>query len=124
MADADGLRPLIWMASSKKDQLACPDDVQDAFGYALHMAQEGGKHDHAKPFSGLGPGLLEVVEDYTGDTYRAVYTVKLVTAVYVLHVFKKKSKRGIATPKADVDLIKSRLKDARELDRQRQEQQS
>lgn len=88
-----------------------PADVQDTFGYALHLAQAGEKHAQAKPLKGFGgTGVLEVVEDHQGDTYRAVYTVRYATAVYVLHCFQKKSTRGIATPKPDLDLIEARLK--------------
>lgn len=88
-----------------------PDQVQDFFGYALHLAQTGGKHSDAKPLKGFGGGsVLEVVEHYHSDTYRAVYTVRYPTAVYVLHCFQKKSTRGIATPKPDIDLIEARLK--------------
>lgn len=94
---------------------ACPDDVQQTFGYALYLAQHGDKHDQAKPLKGFGgAGVLEVVEDHDGDTYRAVYTVRIAGAVYVLHVFQKKAKRGIATPKSDLDLIKQRLRAAQE----------
>ena len=92
-----------------------PDEVQDVMGYALDFAQQGQKHPDAKPLKGFGgTGVLEIVDDYDGDTYRAVYTVKFAHAVYVLHCFQKKSKRGIATPKQDMDLIESRLKRARE----------
>lgn len=90
-----------------------PDDVQDVFGFALHLAQCGKKHDQAKPLKGFGgAGVLEVVEDHMGDTYRAVYTVKLGHAVYVLHCFQKKSTHGIETPKPDINLIRDRLKAA------------
>ncbi len=88
-----------------------PEDVQDTFGYALHLAQTGGKHAQAKPLKGFrGAGVLEVVEDHQGDTYRAVYTVRYASAVYVLHCFQKRSTSGIATPKPDMDLIDLRLK--------------
>lgn len=104
-------KPLFWIASSKKDIKALPGIVQDKLGYALHMAQIGEKHDSAKPLKGFaGAGVLEVVENDDGDTYRAVYTVRFAQVVYVLHVFQKKSKSGIATPKQDIDLIKARLK--------------
>lgn len=84
-------------------------------GYALDVAQQGGKHADAKPVGGFGgAGVVEIVDDYDGNTYRAVYTVKFEGVVYVLHVFQKKSKRGIQTPKPEVDLIKSRLKRAQE----------
>lgn len=105
------MKPLVWMASAKKDLMAMPDDVQDTFGYALHLAQAGEKHDQAKPLKGFGSaGVLEVVEDSDGGTYRAVYTVRFGNAVYVLHCFQKKSTHGIATPKPDIDLIRDRLK--------------
>jgi phage-related protein len=107
------IKPLQWVGSSKKDLLAMPDDVIDVFGFALHLAQTGQKHDQSKPLKGFGgAGVLEVVEDHMGDTYRAVYTVKLADVVYVLHCFQKKSKSGIATPKPEMDLIRDRLKAA------------
>ncbi len=107
------LKPLRWVGSSKKDLLAMPDAVVDVFGFALHLAQTGRKHEQAKPMKGFGgAGVLEVVEDHLGDTYRAVYTVKLSDAVYVLHCFQKKSKQGIETPKNELDLIRERLKAA------------
>lgn len=90
-----------------------PRDVQDTFGYALHLAQTGGKHVQAKPLKGFGSaGVLEVVESEAGSTYRAVYTVKIAATVYVLHCFQKKSVSGIATPKPDMDLVRERLKAA------------
>jgi phage-related protein len=100
------LKRLVWVASTKRDLLALPDEVIDTFGYALHLAQVGKKHHQAKPLRGFGSaGVLEVVEDWRGNTYRAIYTVRFAAAVFVLHVFQKKSKKGIATPKEDVDLI-------------------
>lgn len=105
------MKPLLWIASSKKDLLAMPEEVQDTFGYALHLAQAGLKHEQAKPLKGMGSaGVLEVVENWKGDTYRAVYTLRIHDAVYVLHCFQKKATKGIATPKPDIDLIESRLK--------------
>lgn len=93
--------------------MGMPEDVQDTFGYALHLAQSGKKHEQAKPLKGFGSaGVLEVVEDDVGSTYRAVYTLRLQSAVYVLHCVQKKSTRGIATPKPDLDLIRERLKAA------------
>jgi phage-related protein len=107
------LKPLHWMGSSRKDLKVMPDEVQGTFGYALYEAQKGGKHDQAKVLKGFGSaGVLEVVEDNEDNTYRAVYTVKIAAAVYVLHCFQKKSTRGIKTPKPDMDLIRQRLKDA------------
>ena len=107
------MRDLRWIGSAKKDLKAMPDDVQDTFGYALHQAQIGKKYELAKPLKGFGSaGVLEVVEDSSGGTFRAVYTVKFSEAVYVLHCFQKKSSHGIATPKPDMDLIRERLKTA------------
>ena len=112
-------KPLIWVGSSKKDLLALPDEVVDVFGYGLHLAQLGLRHPDAKPLSGFGSaGVLEIVEDWRGDTFRAVYTVRIKSAVYVLHVFQKKSTRGIATPKADMELIRERLKTAESMARE------
>lgn len=110
---ADQLKLLLWVGSSKKDLLAMPDDVVDVFGFALHLARTGKKHEQAKPLKGFGgASVLEVVEDHMGDTYRAVYTVKIAEAVYVLHCFQKKSKQGIETPKQEMNLIRERLKAA------------
>lgn len=83
-------------------------------GYALGLAQLGGKHPHAKPWRGEGPGVFEIVEDYRGDTYRGVYTPRFPSAVYSLHAFQKKSQSGISTPQEDVKLISERLKRAQQ----------
>jgi phage-related protein len=107
------MKELLWLGSAKKDLKVMPSDVQDTFGYALHQAQIGKRHDQAKPLKGFGSaGVLEVVEDSSDGTFRAVYTIKLGDAVYVLHCFQKKSKFGIQTPKPDLDLIRERLKAA------------
>ncbi len=91
---------VLWVGSSKKDLMAMPDEVKSAFGFALYLAQQGKKHQNAKPLKGFsGAGVLEVVEDSLGDTFRAVYTVKIAENIYVLHCFQKKSKRGTETPK-------------------------
>ena len=104
------MKPVHWMASSLADLRDFPAEVQDDIGYALYEAQTGAKSSKAKPLKGFkGAGVLEIVETHDGGAYRAVYTVKLAAAVYVLHVFQKKSKRGIATPKHDMDLIEKRL---------------
>jgi phage-related protein len=109
----DQIKKLLWVGSAKKDLIAMPGDVQDSFGYALHQAQIGKKHEQTKPLKGFGSaGVLEVVEDSGGGTFRAVYTVKFANAVYVLHCFQKKSTRGSATPKPEMDLIRERLKAA------------
>ena len=92
--------------------MAFPTEVRTHLGAALGAAQFGGKHPDAKPWKGEGPGVMEIVEDHRGDTFRAVYTVRFAAAVYVLHTFQKKSKSGIKTPKSDQQLIASRLKDA------------
>jgi len=108
---ADQEKPLEWIASSHKDLRALPADVRRFFGYALSLAQAGDQHDAAKVLKGFGgAGVLEVVEDDAGGTYRAVYTVKFKEAVFVLHCFQKKSKRGISTPTMDIDIIRARLK--------------
>lgn len=88
-----------------------PIKVRKVFGYALHFAQQGGRHPATKVLKGFGgAGVLEVVEDAVGDTYRAVYTVRFVEAVFVLHCFQKKSKSGIATPKEEMEVIRARLR--------------
>ena len=108
-------KPVIWIGSSHEDWKAFPDDVQDVMGYALHLAQHGEKSNNAKPLTGFkGASVLEITDNYDSDTYRAVYTVKYEGIVYVLHAFQKKSKKGIATPKSDIQLIEQRLKKARE----------
>lgn len=112
------IKPLDWIGSSLKDMKSMPEDVQCAFGFALYMAQCGGKHPDAKPLKGFGgAGVLEIVEDCSSNTFRAVYTVRFADAVYVLHVFQKKSKHGIATPKEEIDKIKGRLQMAEVLHR-------
>ena len=113
MEEPHHLKHIVWIGSSRKDLKSFPDDVKRAIGYALFQAQTGGKALSAKPLSGFGSaGVLEVVEDYQTDAYRAVYTVRFGDFVYVLHAFQKKSKRGVAIPKTDVTLIKARLRTA------------
>lgn len=107
------MKPLVWIGSSLDDLKEFPDEVKDIFGYALYLAQTGGKHSKAKPLKGFaGAGVLEIVDDHDTNTYRAVYTVKLSDTVYVLHTFQKKSKSGIATPQKELNLIKARLQQA------------
>ena len=104
------VKPVSWIGSSYKDFRAFPDAVQDTMGYALYQAQIGEKHGSAKPLKGFGgAGVLEIVADHVGDTFRAVYTVKFATAIYVLHAFQKKSKSGIKTSREDMQLIHRRL---------------
>ena len=108
-------KPVRWVGNSKDDLIGFPQEVRRRVGGALWDAQCGLKAPYAKPLRGFaGAGVLEIVDDHDGDTYRAVYTVRFAGAVYVLHAFQKKSKRGIATPKTELDLIKQRLKRARE----------
>lgn len=105
------LKPIIWIASSKSDINSLPSDVKDEIGHALYQAQKGEKSDKAKPLKGFGSAsVLEIVESDLNGTFRAVYTVKFKAAIAVLHVFQKKSKKGISTPKLEVELIKSRFK--------------
>lgn len=96
------------MGSALDDLRDFPEAVQDEIGYALYVAQRGERPPQTKRLKGKLGGLIEIVEDFDGNTYRAVYTVKLRGAVYVLHVFQKKSTRGIATPRREIELIKER----------------
>jgi phage-related protein len=107
---AAGERPLHWVGSSKRDFLEFPSAVKDDMGNALGIAQFGGTAPTTKPWKGLGPGVLEVVESHEGNAYRAVYTVRFPELVYVLHAFQKKSPSGVRTAKRDVDLVAKRLK--------------
>ncbi len=112
------MREVQWEGSSLDELRTFPDEVQKAVGYALFFAQVGLTHEDAKPLKGFkGAGVLEVIERHDGDTYRAVYTVRLQYAVYVLHCFQKKSTHGIATSKRDMDLIKRRLAEAQRHDK-------
>ena len=105
------IKRIEWVGSSRKDIRALPDEVRDSFGYALYVAQQGGRAANVKPLRGFsGASVLEVVEDNDGDTYRAVYTVRFSDAIYVLHVFQKKSKRGTQTPAHEMDVIRERLR--------------
>ena len=115
---APSLKPVIWLGDSLRELKAFPAAVQDEMGYAIYLAQCSQKHVSSKPLKGLGSGVLEVVEDHDGDTYRAVYTVRFPSGIYVLHVFQKKSKTGPETPMHEIDVIRERLKWATETDRQ------
>jgi phage-related protein len=114
----ESIKPVVWLGDSLRTLRTFPAGVQDEVGYALYLAQRGEKHVCAKPLKGLGPGVLEVVSDHRGDTFRAVYTVRLSGRVFVLHAFQKKSKRGIATSDRDVELIARRLRLAEEISRE------
>lgn len=105
------IKPIIWVGSSKNDLVKMASKVKTNFGYALYQAQKGEYPEIAKVLSGFGgASIIELIEDDRGDTFRAVYTVKFPSAIFVLHVFQKKSKKGISTPKKDIELIRSRLK--------------
>ncbi len=110
---APPVKPVVWLGDSLREPF--PAVVQDELGYAIYLAQRGDKHVSAKPLKGLGTGVLEVVSDHRGNTFRSVYTVRFADRVFVLHAFQKKSKSGVATPKADINLIKQRLKQATEI---------
>ncbi len=107
---APGEKTLDWIGSSKKDFLAFPRPVVEEMGTALSVAQFGGRHPSVKPWKGLGPGVQEIVENFDGNTYRAVFTVRFPDRIYVLHAFQKKSPKGVKTPKTDIDLVRNRLK--------------
>lgn len=107
-------RPLLWVGSAKRDFMTFPEPVRGDMGYALGVAQLGGKHPRAKPWKGEGPGVFEIVENFDGDTYRALYTVRFEGVVYVLHAFQKKSPSGTRTSQADINLVTERLRRARD----------
>jgi phage-related protein len=108
-------KPCIFIGSSRKDLKRFPAKVQNRMGHALHQVQEGEEPIAAKALKGFGGrAILELIDDFDSDTYRAVYTVRFAGVVYVLHAFQKKAKKGIATPQQDIELIKSRLRDAEE----------
>jgi len=110
-------KTVVWMGGSLKDLRSFPDGVKQVFGAAIYFAQLGGKHPQATPMKGhRGAGVLEIIEDHAGDTYRCMYTVRYVDKIYVLHAFQKKSKKGIATPQADIDVINNRLRDVKKLE--------
>jgi len=114
-------RPVIWVGSSRKDLRAFPRQVRGEIGQALYAAQQGETDPAAKPLKGFGGrSVVEIIANHEGGTWRAVYTVRFAEAVYVLHAFQKKSKKGIATPKKELDLIHRRLAEAERLHRERQ----
>ncbi len=114
-------RPLVWIGSSRRDLRGFPRQVRRDIGQALYAAQQGETDPAAKPLKGFGGrSVVEIIADHQGDTWRAVYTVRFAEAVYVLHAFQKKSKKGIATPRKDVDLIQRRLAEAERLHRERE----
>jgi phage-related protein len=115
------MRPVVWIGSSRDDLRAMPPQVRRDIGQALYTAQQGDTDPAAKPLKGFGGArVMEIVERHRGDAFRAVYTANFAEAIYVLHVFQKKSKHGIATPKPDMELIRTRFAEAGRLHRERQ----
>jgi phage-related protein len=111
------MKPVEWIGSSYKDFIALPEAAQDTMGHALYLAQIGRVHASAKPLKGFGgASVVELVEDDQHGTYRAIYTVKFESAIYVLHAFQKKSKTGIKTPRGEIELVRRRLRVAQEDD--------
>jgi phage-related protein len=110
------MKDMLFVGDSHSVLSPFPEPVQRHVGFAPYQAQLGNKHPDAKPLRGFPGGVLEVVSDHRGDTFRAVYTVRLQGAVYILHAFQKKSKQGIATPKSEIDLVKQRLRLAIEIE--------
>jgi phage-related protein len=106
---ATSMRPVRFMGDSREVLRELPDGVKSEIGFALERVQQGKMPVNAKPLKGIAAGVLEIMSDFKGGTFRAVYTVRFSRAIYVLHVFQKKSKRGIATPKREIDLVKRRL---------------
>lgn len=109
------LRPLVWLGDSRKNLRDFPDGAQKLLGDELQLIQFGGMPKDAKPFKGVGSGVLEIALRYSSDAYRVVLAVQIGRRIYILHAFQKKSKKGIETPKRDVDLIRKRYGEAQEL---------
>lgn len=120
MTEDPPLRPVIWVGTSRKDLRSFPEPVQDHVGYALYVAQCGGRHRDTKPLTGFGgAGVVEVVRDFRGDTFRAVYTVRYAGTVCVLHAFQKKSTTGRKTPQRDIEMVRQRLREAEQIARKK-----
>lgn len=115
------LRKIRWVGDSREQLQRFPHQVRKDIGHAIYLVQTGQTPPSARPMRGIESGVFEIVNDYATNTYRAVYTVKIGRSLYVLHAFQKKSKRGIATPKKEIDSIKRRLRRAKELARQEEE---
>jgi phage-related protein len=114
MREGPVLKPVMWMGDSRETLRGFPDKVQDDIGHSLMVVQAGLMPSDAKPLKGIGGGVFEIATRYDGNAYRAVYAVKLAERVYVLHVFQKKSKTGIKTPRREIDLIINRLREAKQ----------
>ena len=110
------MKKIIWLGNSRKNIIKFPEAVKERVGYALYLSQLGENSKNTKMMKGLGNGVYEIVDDFDKDTYRCVYTVRYAETLYILHSFQKKSKSGIKTPKNDIDLIKSRLRIAKEIE--------
>src|SRR3979490_3191221 len=120
MTDEPSLKPVTWVGTSLKDLREFPEAVQDHMGYALYVAQRAGKHQDAKVLSGFGgAGVVEIIKDHRGDTFRSVYTLRYPGSVYVLHAFQKKSKTGRETPRRDMEWVKQRLREAEQIAREK-----
>ena len=109
------IRQVVWIGSSFKDLKKFPEPVKDEVGYILYLVQIGEYHKNIKPLTGFPGGVMEIKSDYDKDTYRTVYVTKLDDEIYILHTFKKKSKKGIKIPSEDIEVIRQRLKRAREI---------
>jgi phage-related protein len=119
MSDGQPLKPVVWIGSSRRDLFEFPEAVKDHMGYALYVAQIGGRHRDTKALSGFGgAGIVEILKDFRGDTFRAVYTLQYAGTVYVLHAFQKKSKTGRETPSRDMELIRRRMREAERIARE------
>ena len=120
MSDGVLLKSVMWVGSSRHDLRQFPERVRDHVGYALYVAQRGGRPRGARILQGFGgAGVLEIIREFSGDAFRAVYTVRYADAVYVLHVFQKKSRRGRETPRMDMELIERRLREAEQIAKER-----
>ncbi len=118
MVDDILLKMLVWVGSSRKDFCTFPAEVQSRMGFGLFLAQSGDRHIKTKIMKGAGPGVIEILQDHNGDTFRTIYTVRFASGVYVLHAFQKKSKSGVSTPRSDIELMMQRLRRAQEIDRE------
>ena len=119
--EAPVMRPVVWLGNSRRNIQAFPPDARRIIGGELQLMQYGGMPKDAKPFRGIGSGVIEIAIRHDGEAYRTVVALQLGRNIYVLHAYQKKSKKGIATPKQDVDLIKQRYKEAKELAEDEQE---
>lgn len=122
MTDEFCLKPLVWVGSSYRDFCDFPAEVKARMGFGLYLAQAGDRDIRTKAMKGAGPGVIEILQEHKGNAFRTIYTVRFETAVYVLHAFQKKSKSGVSTPQAEIDLMMLRLRKAREIEGQRHDE--